>query len=152
MTMRLTAVLMLAFLSAAPLAAAQDQPEIDAIVASEMEPGEPADTVWDQTMADLERDYPAVARAVKQPNFVQEVSDEEESSTQAFFAQMNSRNATALRVAGELYSVGITIGQSNLPPAGDGDSSSQGGKGAPALGLGILAVALAAIAIASRKT
>ena len=143
--------LMLAFLTFAPLAAAQDQPAIDAIVASELEPGEPADTVWEQTMADLERDYPAVARAVKQPNFIQKVSDEEESSTQAFFSEMNTRNATALKVGNGLYSVGITLAQSNLPPAGD-DPADDAEKGAPGLGLALLAVALVAVAIASRKS
>lgn len=135
-----------------PMAMAQDQPEIDAIVASEAEPGEPQENVWDVTMADLERDHPAVARAVKQPNFVQEVSDEEEASTQAFFEKMNTENRTAIRVAGELYTVGITLAQGNMPPPGDADADSESAdKGAPGLGFAFLVAALAALAVAARK-
>ena len=147
LTIPLIAALMLA-----PVALAQDQPEIDAIVASEAEPGEPQENVWDVTMADLERDHPAVARAVKQPNFIQEVSDEEEPSTQAFFEKMNTENRTAIRVAGELYTVGITLAQGNMPPAGDGDvdsdESSASSRGSPGLGLIGLLGALAAGAVA----
>jgi hypothetical protein len=157
--MRLNLALqMFALLAFLPLAGAQGDPEIDAIVASRLEPGEPADVVWEQSMAALERDYPAVARAVKQPNFVQQVSAAEEPSTQAFFAEMNGRNATALRVDGELYSVGITLGQSTMPPPGDGDTTDATdtdgttGRGAPGLELGVVAFALAGLAIASRKT
>lgn len=150
-TMRPTAMLlMLAILTAAPLAAAEEQPPIDAIVASRLQPDEPADQVWEQTLADLERDHPAVARAVRQPDFIQEVSDDEEASTQAFFAQMASRNATALKVGDHLYSVGITLA-SGLPPADDA-AVDEDGKDAPGLGLALLAVALVGLAAASRKT
>lgn len=135
----------------APVALAQDQPEIDAIVASEAQPDEPQMNVWDVRMADLERDHPAVARAVKQPNFIQDVSDDEEASTQAFFEKMNSENRTAIRVAGHLYTVGITLAQSGLP-AGDADADQHGDdKGAPGLGLVLVIAALAAVAVALRK-
>lgn len=149
--MRHTAmILMLALLTAAPLAAAQDDPPIDAIVASDLGSGEPADRVWEQTLADLERDYPAVARAVRQPDFIQEVSDEDEPSTQAFFAEMARRNATALKVDDHLYYVGITLA-SGLPPAGDA-ALDEAGKDAPGLGLALLAVGLVGLVAASRKT
>lgn len=154
---RLTIPLTAALLLLAPMALAQDQPGIDAIVASRAEPGEPQENVWDVAMADLERDHPAVARAVKQPDFVQEVTDEEEASTQAFFEKMNTENRTAIRVGGDLYTVGITLAQGNLPPPGgagpdaDPDGEETSGRGAPAMGFVALVAALAGLAIAARK-
>ncbi|HET6398707.1 MAG TPA: hypothetical protein VFH47_04060 [Candidatus Thermoplasmatota archaeon] len=147
---RLLTTLLLGMLLLAPATA--QEPEIDAIVASRLEPGEPTDQVWDADVATLERDHPAVARAIANPDFVQQVSDSEEASTRAFFDRMNERGATAVRVDGELYSVGITIGQSNLPP-GDGNApaGTDDGRDSPAAPVALLAIALIALAIAARK-
>jgi hypothetical protein len=147
---RLLPTLLLGMFLLAPTAA--QEPEIDAIVASRLEPGEPTDEVWHTDVATLERDHPAVARAIASPDFIQQVSDDEEASTRAFFAHMNQLGATAVRVDGELYSVGITIGQPNLLP-GDGNApaGADEGRDSPVASMALLAIALVAIAIAARK-
>lgn len=133
----------------APAALAEEQPPIDAIVASHLQPGEPQNA-WNLTADELARRFPAVARAVAQPDFVTPVDDAEEASTHAFFAAMSDGGYTALRVGDGLYSVGITLAQGippNLPPETAGSSQQ-----APAAGIALAGALLGAAAVARRQS
>jgi hypothetical protein len=134
-----------------PAALAEEVGPIDAIVASRADVGGEA---WEIGIEQLRRDHPAVARAIAQPDFVTAVADEEQASTHAFFAAMQQRNASAIRVEGEAFTVGITLAFGG-GPADSGiapDAAADDDRKAPGVGpllLGVLA-AVAAVRRASQ--
>jgi hypothetical protein len=142
------ALLAAALLALVPAAQADEQPPIDAIVAS---PHDGEGNVWDVTRDDLARDHPAVARAVAQPHYVIQVTADEQASTHAFFDAMNTRNATAIRVDGALYSVGITLGQ-GVPPGSEplANGPAEEGRNAPAAVAALLGALALAVAVRRR--
>ena len=131
-----------------PAALAEEAAPIGAIVASRADGDGPA---WQVSLDQLRRDHPAVARAIAQPDFVTEVAEDEDASTHAFFAAMQARNATAVLVDGERFSVGITLAfgggpaDSGLAP----DAGSNDGRKAP--GAGILLLGVLAAGAAARR-
>jgi MYXO-CTERM domain-containing protein len=146
------AALAAALIAFAPVAlAAGETAPIGAIVASHAHPDE-AQRALDVTLEELERDHPAVARAIGQPNHVTPVDASEDASTHAFFRRLDEANATAVRVGGEVYTVGITLAQ-GVPPGDDGSSLApqDDGKEAPAPAALLALAALGAALLARRK-
>lgn len=110
-------IVLLAGLALVGVAAAQDAQHIDTISASNPGEGQPMDAKWTLDRDDLDRLYPAVARAIASPNFLIEVADDEQESTRAYFDEMTRRGADVVEVDGAVYTVGISIASGGLPPA-----------------------------------